>query len=196
MRRWGWLGAAAVVLVVVAACGDANVEAPASSAAGGSGSGGDGVGAIAADCDALCTRAMEVTCDDVNCTPSCISQHDTDAKCRDEFAADIACLAQHLDEVYYPCTERPVDCLPVHDAWLACTGTEGCGQVECPTVTEDLCSCRSVCSGTLYEEMCVTNDDGTIDCICSSEGVLLAECPDAVLSCGGFFVGCCAPLVT
>ena len=193
MRRW-WIGAVAVL--IVAACDDEAVQSPGDQGAGGLGAGGDGVGAIAADCNALCTRAIEATCEDQNCAPSCISQHDTDLACQAEFAASIACLAAHVDEVFYPCTERPAACMPLHDTWLACTGENGCGAVECPTVTEELCTCRSVCDGTLYEEMCVTDEDGTIDCICTQGGVVVAECPDAPLSCGGFFVGCCAALVT
>jgi len=194
MRCW-WLAAGAAALLILA-CDNAPVEAPTNYGDGGSGVGGEGVGAIAGDCQALCAHTKNLSCDEVDCTSGCMSQHDTDPKCRTEFAADIACLADHLDEVFYPCIERPADCQIIHDTWLGCTGTEGCGQVECPTVNEELCRCRSVCNSVLYEEMCITNEDGTIDCICTEEGAVVAECPDMPLSCGGFFVGCCAALVT
>jgi hypothetical protein len=192
MRRW-WLGAGAVLLVV--SCTDEAVPTPNDSGNGGNGAGGDGAGAIAADCGAICGRAMEVTCEDETCAPQCVLQHDSEVECQQEFAADIACLAAHVAEVFYPCTERPVDCLQVHDDYLACLGGDKCSPVECPMVCDDGCSCRAICLGRVIEQTCTTNEDGTADCICTEDGVLRAECPGSPTSCSAFFVGCCASVV-
>jgi hypothetical protein len=184
--------AAAAAMALVVACGDDDVQAP--DGRGGAGGEAAGAGGIVGDCGVLCGTAMQLACDDETCAPSCVMAHDGAGECQATFAAYIACLAAHADEIVSPCTAWPFACEEEHDAWFACGGMgPGCGPVECPQAGDGECLCQAVCGGVKYAERCVETETG-FACACDIDGERAFTCAEETNACA-FFVGCCAPVL-
>lgn len=151
-------------------------------------SGGMPLTQVERDCSAMCDRAYQLGCDDLSCTERCVHSISIAGPCEAVTSAYVACLAR---EGIDSCTVVPPACLPSHDAFSACAGDGRCGPVLCVDPGAATCKCRAHCDGAEYAESCITQGDGSYQCICERDGLTIAECPSSPLACA-YFVGCCA----